>query len=409
MVLNEDVKKIKIEEYNYTLPDEFIARYPLENREDSKLLVAGESNFSVSQYKNLDNYIPKGSRLIFNETKVVQARLLFPKNETTHIEIFCLEPADQLDIQQAMAKKECIEYICLVGGARKWKAQFLEIKSNSGLHLKAEKIENLGASFRIRFSWDQDLCFSEILEEVGKIPLPPYLNRAAEAEDLERYQTVFAKNKGSVAAPTASLHFTESLMDRLKANGCELEKLSLHVGAGTFKPVNADEIEDHEMHAEEFLVNKKLVIRLLKSPNKNTICVGTTSIRALESIYWLGVLAYNSELEVSKTPFIPQWMAYENESTPSLKTSLEALLEFMDRENMEEIMARTAIIIAPGYEFKIANALITNFHQPKSTLLLLVAAIMGPNWKKMYDFARDNNFRFLSYGDGCLLLNSHYA
>lgn len=404
--MDKDVKKIKIEEYNYSLPDEFIAKYPLENREDSKLLIANESDFELSQYKYLDKFLLENTLLLFNETKVVQARLIFPKNENTSIEVFCLEPANHMDIQQAMSAKKELDYICLVGGARKWKAQFLELKTSNGDVLKAEKVENLGGTFKIRFTWNADLCFSEILEELGKIPLPPYLNRKAEAGDLERYQTVFAKNDGSVAAPTASLHFTDSLLNRLKQKGCEMEKLTLHVGAGTFKPVEADQMSGHEMHAEEFLISKNLLKSLLKNRNRNLITVGTTSMRALESIYWLGLLASQGKLNSQEAPFIPQWIAYENQSELKTEKSLEALFHFMDSHEMETLLARTAIIIAPGYQFHLAKGLITNFHQPKSTLLLLVAALIGDRWKDMYDFAKKNDFRFLSYGDGCLLLNS---
>ncbi len=403
--MTEDVKKIKIEEYNYSLPDEFIAKYPLKNREDSKLLIAGSENFSVSQYKFLDEHIPENSLLLFNETKVVQARLIFPKNENTNIEIFCLEPADQMDIQQAMASKNYLIYNCLVGGARKWKSQFLELKTNSGLILKAEKLENIGGTFRVQFYWEGDLCFSEVLEELGKIPLPPYLNRKAEADDSKRYQTVFAKNDGSVAAPTASLHFTDPLINRLKSRNCQIEKLTLHVGAGTFKPVESEEMSSHKMHAEEFWISKELLFSLVKNLNKNIISVGTTSMRALESIYWLGLMAQRGSLEKDKIAFVPQWIAYESENTISPLESLTALIGFMEKHNRLNLLARTAIIIAPGYKFKIANGLITNFHQPKSTLLLLVAAIIGEKWKAMYDFAQKNEFRFLSYGDGCLLLN----
>lgn len=403
--MTEDVKKIKIEEYNYSLPEEFIAKYPLQDREDSKLLIYGADQFSVSQYKFLDQHIPENSLLLFNETKVVQARLIFPKNENTLIEIFCLEPSDQMDIQQAMSRKNSLEYNCLVGGARKWKSQFLELKTEAGLILRAEKLENISGTFRIRFHWEADLCFSEVLEELGKIPLPPYLNRKAEADDSKRYQTVFAKNDGSVAAPTASLHFTNSLINRLKNKNCQIEKLTLHVGAGTFKPVESEEMSSHKMHAEEFWVSIELLKSLTKSLDKKIISVGTTSIRALESIFWLGVMAKKKELESDKIPFVPQWIAYEKGKCPNTSEALTELINYMEKNKRKNLLARTAIIIAPGYKFRIAKGLITNFHQPKSTLLLLVAALIGQKWRTMYDFALKNEFRFLSYGDGCLLLN----
>lgn len=407
--MKKDVKKIKIEEFNYTLPEEKIAKYPLSKRSASKLLIYKDQQIETSTYGSLSNHLPKDSFLLFNDTKVVQARLLFPKNEHTSIEVFCLEPADQMDIQQAMIKKGELEYLCLVGGARKWKNYPLEIISKDGYSLKAEKLENLGGTFRVKFSWNDKLSFSEILMKMGEIPLPPYMNRRADKNDEERYQTVFARVDGSVAAPTASLHFNESLLEDLKRKGISSTHLTLHVGAGTFKPVDSDEMEGHDMHAEEFLVNIELLETLLENVSKNIISVGTTSMRALESIYWLGWKAYHQKLKVDATPTIEQWIAYESESEISGEESLKALIHYLESNELKQLLARTSIIIAPTYNLKLAKGLITNFHQPKSTLLLLVSALIGENWKGIYQFALDNDFRFLSYGDGCLIMNENDA
>lgn len=404
--MNQDVKKIKIEDYNYPLPDERIARFPLEERDSSKLLISFTQEFQQSSYSQLVNHLPEDSFLLFNETKVVQARLLFPKNETTTIEIFCLEPAGHLDIQQAMAQKKEIIYQCLIGGARKWKSGLLELKTHHGSKIFAEKLENLGGTFLVKFSWTNELSFAEVLEEVGKTPLPPYLNRKAEQSDKDRYQTVFAKVDGSVAAPTASLHFTDKLLQQLKEKNIGSAKLTLHVGAGTFKPVDSEEIEGHEMHAEEFMVNRNLLQALKLNLNKTIIPVGTTSMRALESIYWLGCQAFRGELKKESVPFISQWCPYEEIEQISTSDSLKALINYFEANAINHLMARTAIIIAPSYSFRFCKGLITNFHQPKSTLLLLVSALMGEKWRAMYQYALQNDFRFLSYGDGCLILDN---
>lgn len=404
--MKEDVKKIKIEEYNYTLPDNKIAKYPLKERDLSKLLISRRNGFETSQYKDIVEHIPKSSFLVFNETRVIQARLLFSKNEHTTIEIFCLEPFQQ-DIQQAMQAKAAIEYVCLIGGARKWKHGLLSMKLDSGKVLSVEKLENLGGTFKVRFCWDEDVTFADILEEGGKTPLPPYLKRAPEEGDKERYQTVFAKTEGSVAAPTASLHFTNQILKRLEQKGVSSSKLTLHVGAGTFKPVDADAIEDHEMHAEEILINRDLLLSLKSNLDKNIIPVGTTAMRALESIYWLGYMVLKKQVSLNNIPIVPQWIPYESEGNlPNSEESLNALIQYLDINGLDSFMAKTAIIIAPSYSFKFCKGLITNFHQPKSTLLLLVSALMGEKWKEMYAFAQTNDFRFLSYGDGCLILDN---
>ncbi len=405
--MSEDVKKIRIEDYDYPLPEERIARFPLPERDASKLLIArpGEG-FQHSIFSEIDRYLPESTYLVFNETKVVQARLLFPKNETTTIEVFCLEPLPGIDIQQAMATRQSIEYICLVGGARKWKSGSLEISLPGGSQLQAEKRESREGTFRIGFSWSGEHTFAEVLELAGKTPLPPYLKRAAEEVDRERYQTVFAQNDGSVAAPTASLHFTRPLLKRLAQKGIEHGKLTLHVGAGTFKPVESEKIGAHEMHAEEVFISKGFVENIYQRLHQKIIPVGTTAMRALESLYWLGALLFKGKLAGEQgIPVLDQWIPYRDDLkgvTP--EQSFEALLQYLQHQHLDTLHFKTALIIAPGYHHHICRGLLTNFHQPKSTLLLLVASMLGDNWKEMYRYALNHEFRFLSYGDASLIL-----
>lgn len=405
--MSEDVKKIRIEDYTYELPDERIARFPLSQRDASKLLISrpGES-FKHIIYAKLSTELDENSLLVFNETKVVQARLLFPKNEHTHIEIFCLEPLPGMDIQQAMAKKKSIEYLCLVGGARKWKSGSLVLKLGPATELQAEKLENQNGTFRIRFQWTSAMSFAEVLEKAGRTPLPPYLKRPAEETDRERYQTVFAQNDGSVAAPTASLHFTPELVNELSRKGIEHSKLTLHVGAGTFKPVESEHIGTHAMHAEEIFIKLSFVQEVRSKLQKRIIPVGTTAMRALESLYWYGVLLHHGEKpQEGLIPYIDQWTPYRNDLQGiSPEQSFEALENYMRGQPSEALQLKTAIIIAPGYPHRICDGLLTNFHQPKSTLLLLVASLLGDKWKEMYQYALDHDFRFLSYGDACLIL-----
>ena len=405
--MNQDVKKIKIEEYNYPLPDERIAKYPLDKRDESKLLISNNTEFIDDHYKNLIEHLPADSHLIFNETRVIQARLLFPKNESTTIEVFCLEPADHLDIQQAMSRKREVDYLCLIGGARKWKSGWLTILTDSGFELKAYKINNENGTFRVKFRWENDLTFSEILDEAGKTPLPPYLKRKADQTDKSRYQTVFAKNDGSVAAPTASLHFTEEILTKLKSNNIDSSKLTLHVGAGTFKPVDSEKIEDHNMHAEEFFITLELLHELAIRAEKRIIPVGTTSMRALESIHWLGCQQIRNENALKDVPYVDQWAPYDPDNQGiSVEHSLNALITYFETKGIDQLLAKTAIIIAPGYKHQFCKGLITNFHQPKSTLLLLVSSLLGEKWKDLYSHALKNEYRFLSYGDGCLILKT---
>jgi S-adenosylmethionine:tRNA ribosyltransferase-isomerase len=438
-------KDRSILDFNYDLPASKIASYPLEQRDASKLLVygagvhdAGAHNFgtgaaqiSETTYSRLDEVLPSNTLLIHNDTKVVAARLFFEKENGSTIEIFCLEPASiYKDITSAMLAKKQVLWGCLIGGAKKWKEGPLHIKYGNNHTLTATKHTTLADSYLIQFEWDNDAqSFAEVLEAAGNIPLPPYFNRAVEANDKERYQTVYAAAEGSVAAPTAGLHFTPRLFEKLAAKNITKEFVTLHVGAGTFKPVKAARMEEHEMHAE-FIDAQKSFIELLRdhfiqreqnarqnASAKTIIAVGTTSLRTLESLYWMGakIIAankpHNNNDHKNANPAIEnisvvQWDPYElmpQNELPSTALALAALCNWMEQNSLSRLITKTQIIIAPGYYFKIIDGLITNFHQPQSTLLLLVAAITNGNWKPMYQFALENEFRFLSYGDGCLI------
>jgi S-adenosylmethionine:tRNA ribosyltransferase-isomerase len=407
-------KNLRIEDFNYSLPDEKIAKHPLQKRDESKLLIWKNENIEEDNFYNLHKHLPENSLMVFNNTKVVEARLLFKKASGTTIEIFCLEPANRYaDITTAMLQTKKVLWKCFVGNAKKWKDELLKKEihhAGKSIVLTAKKISRQPDNFIIEFFWNDDtLSFAEVLHLAGVIPLPPYLHRAAEKEDAVRYQTIYAKNDGSVAAPTAGLHFTDFVLEKLSNKKIEKDFVTLHVGAGTFKPVKTETIEQHEMHAEFFEVNIELIEKMATS-NKKVIVVGTTSLRTLESLYWMGVkvsqqLTVNGQQKISIEEIsINQWDAYELRDDISLKKSLEALLNWMKENNQTKLIAKTHILIAPPYKLKVADALITNFHQPKSTLLLLVAAIVGDKWKSIYDYALQNNFRFLSYGDACLLM-----
>ena len=396
-------KYLSIKDYTYHLPEEKIAIHPLAERDSSKLLVYKNDSITESVYKNIADFIPGNSLLVFNNTKVVEARLLFQKPSGGVIEIFCLEPHEQYnDITTAMLQQKKVLWKCLIGGASKWKhGQVLE-KKIDGLILQCRFIEKLFDCFIVELLWNDNTSFAEVLHKAGAIPLPPYIKRKAESEDAERYQTVYARFDGSVAAPTAGLHFTPAIFENLKKKNIQTEFVTLHVGAGTFKPVKAETMEEHEMHAEYFEVTKEAIEHLINNPDKTIIAVGTTSLRTIESLYWLGVLS--SESGVRSQGFgINQWTPYENRKDISFKDALHSLLARMAKNNLDKLIAKTQIIIAPGYKPKIAKGLITNFHQPESTLLLLVAALIGEDWRKVYNYALKNNFRFLSYGDGSLL------
>ena len=413
----KEVQNISIEDYNYPLPDERIAKYPLSERDASKLLVLKNGEITSSHFRNIDSFLPKDSLLIFNETKVVRARLQFTKESGASIEIFCLEPiTGNGDYQLAFSSASPSRWRCLVGNSRRWKNDKLSLEvegnrqqatDNRQATLYAERVEKNDNYSVIEFSWEPaELSFAEILEAAGEIPLPPYLHREAEASDRERYQTVFAKHEGSVAAPTAGLHFTNDLIDKLKSENISFEEVTLHVGAGTFRPVSSETIGEHKMHSETIVVRKSCIENLIKNCNKTIIPVGTTSMRTIESLYWIGLMLIEEGLE-ERNLHLNQWFPYkERESLPSAEESLSMILKYMDEHQMNVFHANTALMIAPSCKINIAKALITNFHQPKSTLLLLVSALIGDKWKEAYQYALNNDFRFLSYGDSCLFLNS---
>ena len=403
-----DPRTLSIKDFTYSLPEERIAKYPLAERDASKFLVYKKENITEDVYKNVADHIPSNSLLVFNDTKVVEARLLFQKPTGGIIEIFCLEPHEQYaDITTAMLQHEKVLWHCLIGGASKWKhGQILEKKisyNSKELVLNARYIEKLTESFIVELAWkDSSLSFAEVLHLFGAIPLPPYIKREVEESDSERYQTVYAHYEGSVAAPTAGLHFTEKVFQKLKEKNIDTDFVTLHVGAGTFKPVKAEMMKDHEMHAEYFTVSKTLIQNLIDHLDKNIVAVGTTSLRTLESLYWLGVETRHA-LSLHERTEITQWRVYDDDGKIPAKEALNNLINRMDKKGLAHLTAKTQIIIAPGYQFKIVNGLITNFHQPQSTLLLLVAAFIGKSWKEVYQYALKNNFRFLSYGDGSIL------
>ena len=406
-------KNISIQDYTYDLPEEKIARYPLEERDASKILIYKEGKIFEDTYRNIDIHLPENSLLIFNNTKVVEARLLFQKPTGGIIEIFCLEPHEQYaDITSAMLQQGKVFWKCLVGGASKWKrGQVLEkriIAADKEIILHGAYIEKIIDHFIIELSWSPaNMSFAELLHHAGAIPLPPYIKREAEKNDAERYQTIYAQYDGSVAAPTAGLHFTSRIFEKLKSKNIHSDFVTLHVGAGTFKPVKSETLDGHEMHAEFIDVFKASIENILRHLNDTVVAVGTTSLRTIESLYWLGVKVRKPEQ--SSGIHLTQWEAYDlAPQNISPVDALQALLEWMEKNNLKRLFTKTQIIIAPGYKPKIVQALITNFHQPSSTLLLLVAALIGDDpiaigWRKVYDYALQNDFRFLSYGDGCLL------
>ena len=404
-----NVQNINIAEYDYPLPDERIAKYPLPERDASKLLVLKDNNISEDHFRSIGEYLPERSVLVFNETKVVRARLQFVKESGAAIEIFCLEPVTgNGDYQLAFSASSPVEWHCLVGNSRRWKEGSLTMSliiRGIAVQLNAERIEKNDAYSLVRFSWEPaEISFADVLEAAGEIPLPPYLHREAEPSDRERYQTVFAKYEGSVAAPTASLHLTKPLIAKLKEMGHTIEEVTLHVGAGTFRPVATDTIGEHEMHSESIIVKRQTIEHLRDNIDRTIIPVGTTSMRTIESVYWIGVMLLEQGYE-ERNIHLNQWFPYQDRtSLPSAKESLEAILKYLDMHHLDALHATTALMIAPSCPIMITKALITNFHQPKSTLLLLVSAIIGDKWKEAYQFALDHGFRFLSYGDSCFFM-----
>ncbi len=401
-------KQLSISDYTYQLPEHSIANYPLPVRDASKLLVYDNGIIRDDNYKNITSYIAPGSMLIFNNTKVVEARLLFQKPTGGTVEIFCLEPHEQYaDISSAMSEKGKVWWQCLVGGASKWKhGQVLKkiiTAYGKEIILQAVYVEKRMGSFVIELSWsDPEMSFAELLHHAGAIPLPPYIKRKAESSDAERYQTIYASLDGSVAAPTAGLHFTDELFGEFAKKNIQRKFVTLHVGAGTFKPVKSETMEQHEMHAEYIDVSKETINDILTNLDNRIIAVGTTSLRTIESLYWLGV-----KLNIEKNQSIPELQQWDPYDLPvqdlTAHQALENLRTWMESNSLEKLVTKTKIIIAPGYTPKIADGLITNFHQPQSTLLLLVAALVGDDWKRIYEHALQNDYRFLSYGDGCFL------
>ena len=404
--MNSDPRHIRISDYNYPLPDERIAKFPIAQRDHSKLLVYRKGDVSQDVFYNLPEYLPKGALMVFNNTKVIQARMHFRKDTGALIEVFLLEPAEPSDYELMFQTSERCSWYCLVGNLKKWKEGTL----HRTIDVKGQQIEVSctrgpihGTSHRIDFEWTGGVSFAEILDAMGELPIPPYLNRETQESDKTTYQTVYSKIKGSVAAPTAGLHFTPEVLAAVDAHGIEREELTLHVGAGTFKPVKSEEIEGHEMHTEYISVRRD-TIRKLIAHDGCAIAVGTTSVRTLESLYYMGLKVMQNPDASEDELHVNQWEPYDTTTCVSTVDSLTALGAWMDAHSLEVLHSSTQIIIAPGYEYHIVKMLVTNFHQPQSTLLLLVSAFVKGDWHKIYDYALANDFRFLSYGDSSLLI-----
>ena len=398
------IPEIRIEDFNYNLPDERIAKYPLPCRDGSKLLVYKDGEVSHRMFKDISELLPEGSIMVFNDTKVVPARLHFQRETGAHIEIFCLEPVQPEEYVSMFAVTDRCRWRCIVGNIKRWKMDTLSLYNPAGdesirlMDLKADLIERDGETSIVEFSWSDGSPFSKVLEVSGSIPIPPYLNRDTEDVDLERYQTLYARFRGSVAAPTAGLHFTEEVLDSIRIRNIETQTVCLHVGAGTFLPVKTSLVSEHNMHREPFVVTKEFIKKLIDKKGK-LIAVGTTSVRTLESLYYVGVKC----IENGVPSDVCQWDPYQKEYSYSLTESLEAIVGYLEANSLEELKVGTRIIIVPGYSFKVVDVLVTNFHQPQSTLLLLISAFVDGDWKKIYRHALENDFRFLSYGDSSVL------
>ena len=404
-----DTKHIQIKDFNYNLPDERIAKFPLAKRDNSKLLLYRHGEVTEDVFHNIAEYLPKGALMVFNNTKVIQARLHFRKETGALIEVFLLEPYMPADYEQMFQTTGHCSWLCMIGNLKKWKEGTLkrtfDVKGKE-VTLVAERKEDVHKSYRVDFSWDaSDVSWAELLDAVGELPIPPYLNRETQESDKTTYQTVYSKIKGSVAAPTAGLHFTPEVLADIDRHGIDREELTLHVGAGTFKPVKSEEIQDHEMHTEYICVHRQTLEKLIRHEAK-AIAVGTTSVRTLESLYYIGV-KLEKTLDLSEEELhVCQWEPYENAVAKPITPlkAIENILEYLDKHGLSALHASTQIIIAPGYEYNIVKMLVTNFHQPQSTLLLLVSAFVHGDWRKIYDYALAHDFRFLSYGDSSLLI-----
>jgi S-adenosylmethionine:tRNA ribosyltransferase-isomerase len=400
-----DARKIFMEEYDYVLPQEKIAQFPVAERDHARLLIYKDSRMSEDQFFNLPDHLPAQSLLVFNDTRVIHARLFFKNEHDAIIEIFLLEPASpHEDMQLALMRKGTCVWRCLIGNAKKWREEKLVRKFTAEGESGSLEVKIIGKQeqdFLVDFFWrPESLAFAEVIAACGYVPLPPYIKRRSNADDAQRYQTIYASHNGSVAAPTAGLHFTTNVLERLKGKSIHSEFITLHVGAGTFKPVKSETIADHTMHQEQMIIKKETVQNIIKSFDQMIIAVGTTSLRALESMYWIGKkILLNQDHSM-----VHQWDPYSDEehSIPATE-SLGALVNFMEQNEADHFIAETQLLIVPGYRFRMAKALITNFHIPKSTLLLLIAAFIGEDWKRVYDYALKNDFRFLSYGDSSLL------
>lgn len=401
------ISDIDLADYDYDLPSERIAQYPVAERDLSNLLIADNGVISKDIFRNIENYLPSKSVLVFNNTRVIRARIIFRKETGAVVEVFCIEPLLPSEYEMSFASKEPVEWKCLIGNLKKWKGEKLVTSfSHKGgqYNLYAERVQSEAEAWRVRFTWNcSDISFSEVIEATGHIPLPPYINREDEEDDNIRYQTVFSSIKGSVAAPTAGLHFTDRVLKNLEKKGIKSIEITLHVGAGTFQPVKSSNITDHRMHCEHFFVTSETIMFLLNNKDK-IIPVGTTSVRTLESLYWLGVKALKSQSDSSAELTLGQWEAYDLEKNVSVKDSMRALLNILKKRDLPFLHASTSMMIIPGYEFKMTEGMITNFHQPRSTLLLLISAWIGNQWKEIYTYAIRNDIRFLSFGDCSLLL-----
>ena len=396
------IPEIRIEDYNYNLPDGRIAKYPLGERDSSKLLIYKDGKCSEDIFHNLSSYIPSSSLMVFNDTKVVPARLFFRRESGAHIEIFCLQPQSPAEYNTAFATTGKCSWQCVIGNSKRWKDDLLKYDSDvpeiTAINLQARLLERQAQTGTVEFTWEGGMPFSGVLELCGKVPIPPYLNRDTESIDLERYQTTYARIRGSVAAPTAGLHFTERTLSDLSSKGVEMQRVCLHVGAGTFLPVKSELIADHPMHREPFIVKKQLLERLAGKDCSLT-AVGTTSVRTLESLYYAGACC----IENGAPRDVGQWEPYTREWEYSTADALQALIKYLEDNNLDELKIGTRIIIVPGFKFRLTDRLVTNFHQPQSTLLLLISAFVGGDWRTVYDYALKHDFRFLSYGDSSLL------
>lgn len=398
--------ELYIDEFDYQLPDEKIAKYPLNERDGSKLLVYRKGNITESVFRNVVDFLPENSLLVYNNTRVIQARMFFRKPTGALIEIFCLEPHEPTDYTLSLGAVSCCEWKCMVGNLKKWKEGTLDKEIKIGqkcCNLKASVVGKEENTCFIRFEWDNDsIHFAEILETSGELPIPPYLNRKTEQSDLLNYQTVYAKIEGSVAAPTAGLHFTSSVLNSLQKKNISTCELTLHVGAGTFQPIKLRDVNQHHMHEEVISVNRE-TLKQIQQNISHIIAVGTTSVRTLESLFYIGSVMIPN-MKLNDAIRLPQWLPYETNTDLTPEQAIDNIINYLDEKKTDILHAGTSIMIRPGYEFRIVNGIVTNFHQPRSTLLLLVSAFVNGNWKTIYEYALRNNFRFLSYGDSSLLL-----